>query len=56
MYEQVMEQGVAEENFRAALQAVKRNQGAPGIDRMTTAQLEAHHIFRRTGRRYEPSC
>jgi RNA-directed DNA polymerase len=42
MYEQVMEEMVAEENFRQALQAVRRNQGAPGIDRMTTAQLEPH--------------
>jgi len=37
-----MERVVAEENLAQALAAVKRNQGAPGIDRMTTAQLEDH--------------
>jgi len=37
-----MEGVVAEENLAQALAAVKRNQGAPGIDRMTTAQLEDH--------------
>ena len=42
MYEQLMEQVVMEENLDRALQAVKRNQGAPGIDHMTTAQLEDH--------------
>ena len=42
MYEQLMEEVVREENARLALQAVKRNQGAPGIDRMSTTQLEAH--------------
>jgi RNA-directed DNA polymerase len=33
---------VTDENYRLALAAVKRNQGAAGIDRMTTAQLEPH--------------
>jgi group II intron reverse transcriptase/maturase len=42
MYETLMEQAVADENYRLALGAVKRNQGAAGIDRMTTAQLEPH--------------
>jgi RNA-directed DNA polymerase len=42
MYERMMEQAVAEENYRLALGAVKRNRGAAGIDRMTTAQLEPH--------------
>ncbi len=42
MYETLMETIVADENFRPALEAVKRNQGAAGIDRMTTEQLEPH--------------
>ena len=42
MYETLMEQAVADENYVSALAAVKRNQGAAGIDRMTTAQLEPH--------------
>jgi hypothetical protein len=42
MYETLMEAVVAEENYQSALEAVKRNQGAAGIDRMTTAQLEPH--------------
>ena len=42
MYEKLMEAVVADENYRRALGAVKRNQGAAGIDRMTTAQLEPH--------------
>ena len=42
MYETWMEQVVADENYAPALAAVKRNQGAAGMDRMTTAQLETH--------------
>ena len=42
MYETLMEQAVADENYAQALKAVKRNDGAAGIDRMTTAQLESH--------------
>jgi RNA-directed DNA polymerase len=42
MYEQLMEEVVREENRVRALKAVTRNQGAPGIDRMTTAELEGH--------------
>jgi RNA-directed DNA polymerase len=42
MYEQLMESVVAEENYRSALAAVVGNQGAPGIDRMTTEELEPH--------------
>jgi RNA-directed DNA polymerase len=42
MYETLMEAAVTDENYRLALGAVKRNQGAAGIDRMTTAQLEPH--------------
>jgi len=42
MYETLMETVVADENCKLALQAVKRNQGAAGIDRMTTEQLGPH--------------
>src|SRR5437667_12872637 len=42
MYERLMEVAVGDENYRRALAAVKRNQGAAGIDRMTTAELEPH--------------
>jgi group II intron reverse transcriptase/maturase len=42
MYETLMEAVVADENYRPALEAVERNRGAAGIDRMTTAQLEPH--------------
>jgi group II intron reverse transcriptase/maturase len=42
MYENLMETVVADENYQAALEAVKRNRGAAGMDRMTTAQLEPH--------------
>lgn len=37
-----MEQAVTEENCRRALEAVTRNKGAAGIDRMSTAELESH--------------
>ena len=37
-----MEEVVTEENRDAALKAVKGNQGAPGIDRMKTTELEKH--------------
>jgi len=42
MYEKLMEAVVGDENYQLALGAVKRNRGAAGIDRMTTAQLEPH--------------
>jgi group II intron reverse transcriptase/maturase len=42
MYEELMEEVVGEENRGKALEAVKRNQGAPGIDRMKTTELERH--------------
>lgn len=42
MYENLMEQAVTLENYRKALDAVKRNDGAPGIDRMRAAELEKH--------------
>jgi RNA-directed DNA polymerase len=42
MYENLMEEAVTDENCKLALQAVKRNQGAAGIDRMTTEELEPH--------------
>lgn len=37
-----MEEVVREENLKQAVGAVKRNQGAPGIDRMKTTELEKH--------------
>ena len=42
MYENLMEEAVAPENYRKAIGAVKRNDGAPGIDRMCAADLEKH--------------
>ena len=42
MHEELMEQVVTQENAMAAWLAVKRNGGAPGIDRMTTEQLRDH--------------
>lgn len=42
MYESLMEAAVADENYQLALEAVKRNRGAAGIDRMSTAELEPH--------------
>ena len=42
MDEMLMEAVVADENCQLALRAVTRNQGAAGLDRMTTAQLEPH--------------
>jgi RNA-directed DNA polymerase len=42
MHEELMEQVVSRENATAAWLAVKRNGGAPGIDRMTTRQLRDH--------------
>ena len=42
MHEDLMERVVTSENATAAWKAVKRNQGAPGIDGMTTEQLRDH--------------
>jgi RNA-directed DNA polymerase len=42
MYENLMEAAVTEENRARALEAVKRNKGAAGIDRMQTTELESH--------------
>ena len=42
MYEKLMESVVTGENYKLALQAVTRNKGAAGIDRMTTTELEPH--------------
>lgn len=42
MYEKLMEEIVGDENRQLALKAVKRNQGAPGIDHMKTTELENH--------------
>ena len=37
-----MDEIVGDENLATALAAVKRNQGAPGIDHMTTTEVESH--------------
>jgi group II intron reverse transcriptase/maturase len=42
MHEELMQKVVSEGNVRRALRAVKRNGGAPGIDRMKTTELEGH--------------
>ena len=42
MYESLMEEVVRDENMARAMEAVKRNQGAPGIDHMRTTELENH--------------
>jgi RNA-directed DNA polymerase len=42
MYENLMEEVVTDENRSRALEAVTRNKGAAGIDRMTTKELEKH--------------
>jgi group II intron reverse transcriptase/maturase len=42
MYENLMETAVADENYQQALEAVTSNQGAAGIDRMTTKELGPH--------------
>lgn len=42
MHEKLMEAAVERSNALAALHAVERNGGAPGIDGMTTRQLRAH--------------
>jgi RNA-directed DNA polymerase len=42
MYETLMEEAVRDENVSSALEAVKRNRGAAGIDRMKTSELESH--------------
>lgn len=42
MYENLMEAVVSQENATQAWKAVKRNRGAPGIDRMTTEELRDH--------------
>jgi len=42
MYENLMDEVVTEDNRKRALEAVTRNKGAAGIDRMTTNELESH--------------
>ena len=37
-----MEQALAPEHYRIALEAVTRHDGAPGIDRMRAAELKKH--------------
>ena len=55
MYENLMEQALAPENWRSALEAVMRNDGAPGIDRMRAAELEKHLGIPR-GEKSRQSC
>jgi RNA-directed DNA polymerase len=42
MYENLMEEVVKPENYGKALRAVIANKGAPGIDGMTTEELNGH--------------
>ena len=42
MHEDLMEQVVSPENATSAWKAVKRNNGAPGIDGMTVSELRDH--------------
>ena len=42
MYEKLMDEIVTDENRVRALEAVKRNRGAAGIDGMKTTELENH--------------
>jgi retron-type reverse transcriptase len=42
MYENLMEEVVSAENYGKALKAVIVNKGAPGIDGMTTEELNGH--------------
>jgi RNA-directed DNA polymerase len=42
MYENLMEEVVGDENRKRALDAVKRNRGAAGIDQIKTTELESH--------------
>ena len=37
-----MEEAIRDEHVRGAMEAVKRNRGAAGIDRMKTSELESH--------------
>jgi RNA-directed DNA polymerase len=62
MYEELMVEVVDPENAERALKAVKSNKGAPGIDGMTTEELEGHvrkHWEKIRGKllegRYQPS-
>ncbi len=42
MHEELMEEVLEPNNAQVALKAVKRNRGAPGVDGMSTEQLQAH--------------
>jgi group II intron reverse transcriptase/maturase len=44
MHEKLMEEVVGPERARWAVEAVSRNAGAPGIDGMTTKELEGHLV------------
>jgi len=44
MHEKLMEEVVGPERVRSAIEAVGRNAGAPGIDGMTTKELEGHLV------------
>jgi len=44
MHEKLMEEVVGPERVRCAVEAVGRNAGAPGIDGMTTKELEGHLV------------
>ncbi len=54
MYEKLMDEVVTDENRQLALKAVKRNQGAAGIDHMKTTELESH--LQGTGNGFGRSC
>ena len=41
-YESLMDEVVSADNFEAALKAVQRNRGAPGVDGMKTTELKGH--------------
>jgi RNA-directed DNA polymerase len=45
MYELLMEEVVREQNREVALEAVRRNRGAAGIDGMKTTELESHLLL-----------
>jgi hypothetical protein len=44
MYENLMEEVVSPENYGKALKAVIANKGSPGMDGMTTEELNGHLV------------